>query len=176
MCQQKSTGGHYAMQHPLSKPPSPSHPLFPLPPVALSEFPPLFPRLWFLVPSTVKESLPPPTPAIHPVFDTCQLSWPHQSAEHRSSFPFLILLTSLFPLQPSVKPSKVTKRGWLPSSHSNTTTQSEGPLTEKKFSMSPLLPLYKRWDNQIPTSSHKMDPSLYLHGLFLSVFLQDSIK
>lgn len=51
---------------------------------------------------------PLPVPTMHPVSDTCQLSRPHQSAEHRSSFPSLILLTSLFPLQPSVKPTKVT--------------------------------------------------------------------
>lgn len=44
----------------------------------------------------------------HPVSDTCQRIWLHQSAERGSGFLVLTLLTRPFPLQPSAKPSKVT--------------------------------------------------------------------
>ena len=36
-----------------------------------------------------KPTTPPLQPTMHPVSDTCQLSRPHQSAEHRSRFPLL---------------------------------------------------------------------------------------
>ena len=83
--------------------------LFPLPPVSLSQS---F-HLYFLArdskfPSTASESPTPPPPAPSPVSNTCRPSRQHRSAEPGSGCPFLILLTSLFPLQPSVKPTKVT--------------------------------------------------------------------
>lgn len=134
--------------HPSNPLPPPS---FPLAPVRLPPgfSPPCFAASDSRNPPSQQLS---PTPGMHPVPDTCQLGRPHQSAERRSSFsPLLMLLTSLFPLRPSVNPTKVTHRRRL-----RLLQERRGHL----FIF--LLPLRC---NQIPTSSHKMDTSLYLHDL-----------
>lgn len=104
-------------QHLLSNPWPP--PSFPLAPVRLPPgfSPPCFAasdsRFPVVLPQEEAPPKPttPPMPGMHPVPDTCQLGRPHRSAERRSSFsPLLMLLTSLFPPQPSVNPTKVTHR------------------------------------------------------------------